>query len=153
MTTEGSRRLTAVWFADIVGYTDLSANDPDAALRVVRELQRIARMQCDARGGRIVKLRDESVLAVFDSADGAVRGALGLRDAFLNSPEVQSPEVRSPAVSIRIGLHLGDVAEGGDGDISGDAVSATSRIQEIAEPGQVLLSDIAYQLLRQRSTL
>ena len=85
MTQEGSRRLAAVWFADIVGYTELSARDQDLALRVVRELQRIARMQCDAPGGRVVKLLGNAVLAVFDSADGAVRAAVGLRDAFIFS--------------------------------------------------------------------
>ena len=70
MTQDTTRRLAAVWFADIVGYTDLSAKDEDAAFRVVRELQRIARMQCDARGGRVVKLMGDAVLTVFDSTDG-----------------------------------------------------------------------------------
>ena len=51
MTQDRPRRLAAVWFADIVGYTDLSARDEDLALRVVRELQRIAKKHCQARGG------------------------------------------------------------------------------------------------------
>jgi len=148
MTQEGTRRLAAVWFADIVGFTELSARDEDLALRVVRELQRIARMQCDARGGRLVKLLGDAVLTVFDSADGAVRAAVGLRDAFL-----QSPEVQAAGVSVRIGLHLGDVAESVDGDIYGDAVNAASRIEGMAEAGQVVISGVAYQLLQQRATL
>ncbi len=47
-----TRRLAAVWFADIVGYAELFSRDEDLAVHVVRELQRITRVQCDARGGR-----------------------------------------------------------------------------------------------------
>lgn len=148
MTKDTSRRLAAVWFADIVGYTNLAARDEDLALRVVRELQRITRTQCDARGGRVVKLLGDGVLTVFDSADGAIRAATGVRDGFLRSSEVQTAEV-----SLRIGLHLGDVTEGIDGDIYGDAVNAAHRIERIAEPGQVVISDVAYKLLQSRVTL
>lgn len=149
MTQQENRRLAAVWFADIVGYTELSARDEDLALRVVRELQRIARMQCDARGGRVVKLLGDAVLTVFDSADGAVRAAVTLRDGFLKAPEVQSA-----GVSLRIGLHVGEVVEAHDGDIYGDAVNAASRIEsKVAQPGQVVISNVAYQVLQQRSTI
>ena len=55
MTQERKRRLSAVWFADIVGYTELSARDEDGALAVVDELQRLARDAVEPRGGRIVK--------------------------------------------------------------------------------------------------
>ncbi len=54
MTSVRKRRLAAVWFADIVGYTDLSARDENAALEVVDELQRIARYEVESRDGRIV---------------------------------------------------------------------------------------------------
>lgn len=148
MTQDTTRRLAAVWFAEIVAYADLFTRDEDGATRIVKELQRIARSQCDARGGRVVKLMGGGVLTVFDSVDGAVRAALSMRDAF-----DQAPEVKAAGVSIRIGLHLGDVTEGADGDISGDAVNTASRIEEIAEPGQVVLSNVAYQLLQQRSDL
>ena len=148
MAEEPPRRLAAVWFADIAGYTDLSARDEDAALRTVRELQRIARTQCHARGGRVVKLVGDAVLAVFDSADGAAWAAMAVRDAFL-----QSRETLATGVSIRVGLHLGDVTESIDGDVHGEAVDAVSLIERAAQPGQVVLSDVAYRLLQQRSEI
>ena len=73
MATEGKHRLAAVLFADIVGYTDLSSRDEKAALRVVDELQRLAREEVESRGGRIVKFVGDAVLTVFDS-----RGQFGV---------------------------------------------------------------------------
>ena len=77
--TERTRRLAAVWFADIVGYTDLSSRDEEAALEVVDDLQRFAREETEAHGGRVVKFVGDAVLAVFDSADAALRSALALQ--------------------------------------------------------------------------
>ncbi|MFC1791575.1 protein kinase [Gemmatimonadota bacterium] len=148
MTQDRPRRLAAVWFADIVGYTDLSARDEDLALRVVRELQRIAKKHCQARGGRVVKLMGDAVLTVFDSVDGAVRAAIALRDEFLGSDEAKAAEV-----SLRIGVHVGEVADAPDGDVYGDAVNVASRIERVAEPGQVVISDVSYRLSKQRSTM
>ena len=62
MSTEGKHRLAAVWFADIVGYTDLSSRDERAALRVVDELQRLAREEVESRGGRIVKFIGDAAI-------------------------------------------------------------------------------------------
>ena len=146
MTQDRPRRLAAVWFADIVGYTDLFARDEDLALRVVRELQRIAKKHCQARGGRVVKLMGDAVLAVFDSADGAVRAAISLRDEFLGSREAKTAEV-----SLRIGVHVGEVADSPDGDVYGDAVNVASRVERVAVSGQVALSQGAYVLLQQRT--
>ena len=92
MPEQRKRRLAAVWFADIVGYTDLSARDEEAALAVVDELQTLAREEVESRGGRIVKFVGDAVLTVFDSADAALRSALALRDAFTDSEVVQRHE-------------------------------------------------------------
>ena len=148
MTQDRPRRLAAVWFADIVGYTDLFARDEDLALRVVRELQRIAKKHCQARGGRVVKLMGDAVLTVFDSVDGAVRAAIALRDEFLGSDEA-----KAGGVSIRIGVHVGEVSDAPDGDVYGDAVNVASRIERVAEPGQVVISDVSYRLSKQRATM
>jgi len=148
MTQDRPRRLAAVWFADIVGYTDLSARDEDLALRVVRELQRISKKHCQARGGRVVKMMGDGVLTVFDSVDGAVRAAIALRDEFLGSDEA-----KAGGVSIRIGVHLGEVADAPDGDVYGDAVNVASRIERVAEPGQVAISQMAYFTIQRRSSV
>jgi len=82
MPQERKRRLAAVWFADIVGYTELSSRDEDGALAVVDELQRLAREEVEPRGGRIVKFQGDAVLAVFDSTDSALDSALALQESF-----------------------------------------------------------------------
>ena len=146
MTEQRKRRLAAVWFADIVGYTDLSARDENAALEVVDELQRIAREEVESRDGRIVKFQGDAVLTVFDSADAALRAALALRDEFTGSEVVQRHEC-----ALRVGVHLGDVVEADDGDVYGDGVNVALRIEGQAEAGQVVVSEDVYRLLREQA--
>ena len=132
MTTQArrKRRLAAVWFVDIVGYTALTAKDEDAALTVVDELQRLANEAVDAEDGRVVKYLGDAVLTVFDSADSALRSALALQQAFHSSETLESL-----GVSIRIGVHVGEVVEAVDGDIYGDGVNTASRVEQVAQAG------------------
>lgn len=141
----GRRRLAAVWFADIVGYTSLSAENEDAALQVVGELQRIARAAVEARGGRVVKFIGDAVLTVFDSADSALHAALEMQELF-----AASDVVRSHGVALRVGVHLGEVMEAPDGDVYGDGVNVASRVEGAAEPGQVAATEAVQQLIRNR---
>ena len=102
-TTERSRRLAAVWFADIAGYTDLSSRDEEAALKAVDELQRLSKDSVESHGGRIVKYVGDAVLTVFDSADAAVRSALALQEGFTS--------LGIEDCGLRVGVHLGEVVE------------------------------------------
>ncbi len=138
------RRLAAVWFADIVGYTPLSETDEDAALAAVQSLQEAAREVTRPGGGRVVKFVGDAVLAEFPSAESAVEAALALGPAFGRETS------RAQAPRLRIGVHLGDVATGPDGDLYGDGVNTAARIQAEAEPGQVLVSEDVARPLRQR---
>lgn len=143
---EPSRRLAAVWFADIVGFTELSSRDEDGALAVSQELERLARAEVESHGGRIVKLLGDGVLSEFGSANAAVRAALGLQDSF-SASEV----VREKTRALRIGVHVCEVVASPDGDVYGAGVNFASRIESAAEPGRVAVSeDVAHQL-RQRS--
>ena len=135
-----SRRLAAVWFADIAGYTELSSRDEEAALSAVDELQRLSREAVEAHGGRIVKFLGDGVLTVFDSADAAVRSAIKLQEGFTVD-----------GCALRIGVHLGEVVEQEDGDLLGDGVNVASRIEGQAQPGQVVVSEQVYQLLKQQA--
>ena len=146
MTSERTRRLAAVFFADIVGYTDLSSRDEEAALKVVDELQRFAREEVEARGGRIVKFVGDAVLAVFDSADAALRSALALQDAFSRSDVVNEHDC-----ALSTGLHLGEVVQADDGDVYGDGVNIAARIEGQAGAGQVVVSEDVHRLLRQQA--
>jgi len=140
-----SRRLVAVWFADIVGYSARAAEDETGALRLVEILQTLSRETVRRYGGRVVKFLGDAVLAEFPSTDLAVRAAVAL------NIEYADKSIASGGVHrLRIGVHVGDVAVGADGDLYGDAVNVAARIQEAAEPGQVVLSRDVWQQLRSR---
>ena len=145
MTTERTRRLAAVWFADIVGYTELSSRDEDGALAVVDELQRLAREEVESHGGRIVKFQGDAVLTVFDSTDAALRAALALQESFSASEIVQEK-----GCALRIGVHVGEIVEAEDGDVYGDGVNLASRIEGVASAGQIVVSEDVYRQVRQR---
>jgi adenylate cyclase len=140
-----SRRLVAVWFADIVGYSARAAEDETGALRLVEILQTLSRETVRRYGGRVVKFLGDAVLAEFPSTDLAVRAAVAL------NIEYAGKSIASGGVHrLRIGVHVGDVAVGADGDLYGDAVNVAARIQEAAEPGQVVLSRDVWKQLRSR---
>ena len=73
-----SRRLVAIWFADIVGYSARAAEDETGALRLVEILQTVSRETVRRYGGRVVKFLGDAVLAEFPSTDLAVRAAVAL---------------------------------------------------------------------------
>ena len=145
MKADHNRRLAAVLFADVVGYTALSARDEDEALALVGTLQTITDREVTAVDGRVVKYVGDAALAVFESTEGAVRAALALREGFS-----ASPIARRNSSALRIGIHIGEIAHASDGDVYGDGVNAAARIQGAAEPGQILLSDTAYEQVGHR---
>ena len=73
--THSAHRLAAVWFADVVGYSELAGQDEAAAIALVESLQAVARESVSGHGGRIVKFIGDAVMAEFPSADAAVRSA------------------------------------------------------------------------------
>ncbi|MGI9190445.1 MAG: adenylate/guanylate cyclase domain-containing protein, partial [Longimicrobiaceae bacterium] len=136
-------RLAAVWFADIVGYTRLSAEDAPAALRLVEIFQQSARAAVERHHGRLVKFIGDAALAEFGSASAAVRAAAELQAGFAR--EVAAAEL---AARLRIGVHIGEVSVAADEDIYGDGVNIAARLQGAAEPGQLLVSDDVCRQLR-----
>ncbi|MFV2074257.1 MAG: protein kinase, partial [Thermoanaerobaculales bacterium] len=145
MTAEQSRKLAAVWFADIVGYTSLSARNEDAALAVVDVLQSLAQQIVDQHDGKIVKFVGDAVLVVFDSVEAALRSALTLQEQFSQNERVQQHRA-----ALRVGCHLGEVAWARDGDVYGDGINVASRIEGQAGPGQVVVTEVVQQQIKQR---
>jgi predicted ATPase/TolB-like protein len=139
------RRLAAVWFADIAGYTRLSSKNENAAFELVDVFQGITRKQVEKYGGRLVKFLGDGAMAEFTSTDAAVRSALALRDEF-----GAESTTRGQTASVHVGVHVGEVATASDGDIYGDGVNVTSRLQEEAAPGQVLVSEEVWRHIRQQ---
>jgi adenylate cyclase len=143
--TPFARHLAAVWFADIAGYSTRAAEDERGALQLVEILQTLARHAVSRHEGRIVKFIGDAVLAEFPSTEMAVRAAAVLNEEFAE----QSVET-GRTHGLRIGIHVGDVAVGADGDLYGDGVNAAARVQQAAEPGQIVLSEDVWRQLRGR---
>ncbi len=140
------RRLAAVWFADICGFTSLFAADEPLPLRLVDVFKTIAQRATAVHGGSVVKFMTDAVLAEFSSVGGAATAAIQLQRHFT---QVTQGWARGPH-RLRVGVHLGDIAFAADGDLYGDGVNRASRVQRMAEPGQVLVSEDVFKQLRQR---
>src|SRR5438034_4689727 len=143
--TRLTHHLVALWFADIAGYSDSAAEDERGALHLVEILQTLSRETVQRHDGRIVKFMGDAVLAEFPSTELAVRAAAALSKQYAE----QSAETGREH-NLRIGVHIADVAVGSDGDLYGDGVNAAARVQEAAEPGQVVLSQDVWRQLRGR---
>jgi len=123
--------------ADAAGYSRLMSIDDVGTLDQLDSARRIFRSQVEAEGGRVVDTSGDSVLAVFDSTNGAVRTAAAVQ-AELASLADGVPE--NLKLRFRIGIHLGDVVEKPDGSVYGDGVNIASRLQALADPGGVIVS-------------
>ena len=141
----GERRLAAILFADVAGYTALSSHDEDLALVMIQAFQPISRKLVGEKGGRVVKFLGDGMLAEFSSLDSAVNAAHALQNSF---PYLE--EVKKSNVSLRVGVHLGDIVFGEDGDVYGSGVNVASRIEGHAPLAGVVISDSAYQQVRHR---
>lgn len=119
------------------------------ALRPVEVLRTAATAAVEIHKGNVVKFMGNRVLAEFTSTEHAALGAMQLLFRFgqLTESWAQGPH------QIRLGMHLGDVAVGADGNIYGDSVNRASRLEGLAEPGRLLLSEDVFRQLRSRPDL
>jgi adenylate cyclase len=138
--------LAAVWFADIVGYTAQSDSDERVAQRLVQLFVTSTKEVAGRYGGRVVKFLGDGALVEFPSTELAVRSASALASGFPRVAESGGLGERK----LRVGVHVGDVAQGADGDLLGDGVNVASRIQGLADAGEVWVSDDVRRQLRQR---
>jgi adenylate cyclase len=137
--------LAALWFADIAGYSSRVAEDERGALQLVEILQALYRTTVQCHEGRVVKFLGDAVLAEFPSTEMAVRAA-----AVLSKEYAEQSAKTGRAHDLRIGVHLGDVAVGADGDLYGDGVNAAARIEAAVDPGQVVVSEDLWRQIRGR---
>jgi adenylate cyclase len=143
-----TRRLAAVLFADIVGYTRLTSQDESAALELVEVLHSTARSCTASCGGKVIKFIGDAAMAEFSSTESAVRCAISIEKEFTS----RAAESGHPAL-LRVGVHVGDVTASPDGDIHGEGVNIAARIQREAQPGEVLVSEDVWRQLRSRADL
>jgi adenylate cyclase len=141
------RRLTAVLVADMVGYSRLIGLDEEGT---IARQQALRRELIDPRiaefGGRIVKTTGDGVLVEFPSVVEAVRCAVAVQEA-MPVHEAGYPEDRR--IQYRIGINLGDIVIDGE-DILGDGVNVAARLEGLAEPGGICLSESVHQQIGSR---
>ena len=144
-----SRRLTTVWFADIVGFTRLSSADEPLALRAMEAMRECVKVAVGAHHGTVIKFLGDGALAEFPSAEGAVAAALEVGARFKGATSA----LGSGPYQLHVGIHVGDVTVSSDGDLFGDGVNRAERLQQLAEAGQILVSEDVFRLVRKRPEL
>ncbi len=148
MATEHiKRRLGAILAADAAGYSRLMAADEHATVAALDAARAVFRAKIESNQGRVIDMAGDSILALFETATGAVDAAIAIQDA-LETLAAGIAEDRQ--MRFRIGIHLGDVIEKADGTIYGDGVNIAARIQAIADPGGVGLSEDVHRQVRDR---
>src|SRR6202007_418070 len=146
-----TRKLAAILVADIVGYSRLAGTDEDRTLARLRGLRSdLIDPAIDAHHGRIVKRTGDGILIEFRSVVDAVRCAIEVQQGLIERNAGLPPERR---IEFRVGIHLGDVVEESDGDLMGDGVNIDARLERIAKPGAICLSEDAYRQGKSRLDL
>ena len=143
-----SRKLAAILAADIVGYSRLAGADEDLILARLRTLRSdLVDPTIAVHGGRVVKRTGDGVLAEFRSVVDSVRCAIEIQLGVAERNAGLPPEKR---IEYRVGVHIGDVVEESDGDLMGDGVNIAARLEGIAKPGAICLSEQAYWQVKGR---
>jgi len=144
-----NRRLAAVMFLDMVGYSAMMAKDEARALACVGELEKLLRAEIPKYGGRLVKFLGDGSMAEFPTALAAVHCSQNVLIAIEANNAWVAPENR---YSVRIGLHLGELVDVQD-DIFSDTVNVAARVQPLADPGGIALSSFLYAQVKNQLNL
>jgi TolB-like protein/class 3 adenylate cyclase/Tfp pilus assembly protein PilF len=146
-----TRKLAAILAADVVGYSRLAGTDEDRTLTRLRALRGdLIDPAIEANRGRVVKQTGDGILVEFRSVVDAVRCATEVQNGMI---ERNSGLPLERSIEFRIGIHLGDVVEESDGDLMGDGVNIAARLEGIAKPGTIYLSEQAYWQVKARLDL
>ena len=138
------RKLTAIFYADVAGYSRLTGSDEEGSHRRVMATLDFTTETIEARGGAVLRFAGDAVLAEFPSIVTAIKASAAIQTA-LQSQNRNIPQDRK--VQIRIGINLGDVMED-RGEIFGDGVNLAARLEATAEPGGICVSAAVYDQVR-----
>ncbi len=135
------RRLAAIMFTDIVGYTSLMGRDENRAFEVLKINREIHNTCIKRFEGTLIKEMGDGILASFASAYNAVKCAIEIMD-----------EVKSENIKLRIGIHEGEVVFEGS-DVLGDGVNIASRLEELAPDGSIYISEAVYRNIKNKTVI
>jgi len=145
------RKLAAILVADIVGFSRLAGADEDRILARLRALRSdLIDPVISVHNGRVVKRTGDGVLVEFRSVVDAVRCGIEMQNGLVERNAGLPADRR---IEFRVGIHLGDVVEETDGDLMGDGVNIAARLEGIAKPGAIALSEDAYRQVKGRLDL
>jgi len=146
-----ARKLAAILVTDIVGFSRLAGADEDRILARLRTLRSdLIEPTISVHRGRVVKRTGDGAIVEFRSVVDAVRCGIELQHGLAERNAGLPSERR---IEFRVGIHLGDVVEERDGDLMGDGVNIAARLEGIAKPGAICLSEDAYRQVKGRLDL
>src|SRR6202140_2230344 len=146
-----TRKIAAILAADVVGFSRLTGADEDRTLARLRALRSdLVDPTIAVHKGRVVKRTGDGAIVEFRSVVDAVRCAIEIQNSMIERNSGLPPERR---IEFRIGIHLGDVVEESDGDLMGDGVNIAARLEGVAQPGAICLSEDAYRQVKARLDL
>jgi adenylate cyclase len=146
-----TRKLAAILVSDVAGYSRLASADEDRTLARLRTLRSdLIDPIISVHHGRVVKRTGDGSIIEFRSVVDAVRCAVEVQTAMIERNAGVPPEKR---IQFRVGVHVGDVVEESDGDLMGDGVNIAARLEGIAKPGAICLSEQAYWQVKGRLDL
>ncbi|MBV8106579.1 MAG: adenylate/guanylate cyclase domain-containing protein [Hyphomicrobiales bacterium] len=146
-----TRKLAAILVADVVGYSRLAGADEERTLARLRGLRSdLIDPAVAAHHGRIVKHAGDGSIVEFRSVVDAVRCAIEVQSGLIERNAGVPPDRR---IDFRVGVHVGDVVEESDGDLMGDGVNIAARLEGVAKPGAICLSEDAYRQVKSRLDL
>src|ERR1700685_2290093 len=146
-----SRKIAAILAADVVGFSRMASADEDGTLARLQTLRsELIDPAVAGQNGRVFKRTGDGALVEFRSVVEAVRCAITVQNAMIERNVGMPVDQR---IDFRIGIHLGDVVEESDGDLMGDGVNIAARLEGIAKPGAICLSEQAYWQVKGRLDL
>jgi adenylate cyclase len=138
-----TRKIAAILVSDVVGYSRLAGADEDRTLARLRALRSdLIDPTTSVHHGRIVKRTGDGSVIEFRSVVDAVRCAIEVQTGMVER-NTGVPEDRR--IQFRVGIHVGDVVEESDGDLMGNGVNIAARLEGVAKPGAICLSEDAYR--------